>query len=102
MRGPKSYDEGGGSAAAPPAGAPPYCIETGRARLPGNRDQEVSPTSRGECLVMSEPPPIAEYLAETVFRLARVPTVQQPPDLPFGVGGALRRLRSDSRWTSPG
>ena len=28
-----------------------------------HRDQEVSPTGRGECLGMSEPPPIAEYLA---------------------------------------
>ena len=43
IRGPSPYDEGGLSAAAAPAGAPPYCIETGRSLLP-HRDREVSPT----------------------------------------------------------
>ena len=39
MRGPKPYDEGEPSAAAAPVGAPPHCIETRRALLPGKRNR---------------------------------------------------------------
>ena len=35
---PSPYDEGGLSAAAPPVGTPPYCIETRRSLLRGRGD----------------------------------------------------------------
>ena len=42
MRGPSPYDEGGLSAIAAPGGSPPYCIESGRARLQGYRTTDMN------------------------------------------------------------
>ena len=47
IRGPSPYDEGGLSAAAPPVGAPPYCIEPRRALLQAYRTTDMNCYHKG-------------------------------------------------------